>query len=144
MRRRAVAALTLAVVTIGAGFGLDAATGDDSKTLGPGIVTVEIDIEYSRFDVEDVAVRAGTLVRFVVTNRDPILHELVVGGDEVHARHRTGTERIHPPVPGEVSVQPGDAALTVYRFDEPGTYVFACHLPGHREYGMEGTITVTR
>ncbi len=52
--------------------------------------------------------RPGTVVRFVVTNDDPILHELIVGDDAVHARHATGTEAAHPPVSGEVSVRPGD------------------------------------
>ena len=37
---------------------------------------------------------------------------------------------------------PGDQALTFYEFDEAGTIVYACHLPGHVAYGMQGTIEV--
>ncbi len=32
--------------------------------------------------------------------------------------------------------------MTFYEFTEPGTIVYACHLPGHVAYGMEGTIEV--
>jgi uncharacterized cupredoxin-like copper-binding protein len=39
-------------------------------------------------------------------------------------------------------VSPNDRAVTTFRFDEPGTVEFACHLPGHYEYGMHGTIEV--
>jgi uncharacterized cupredoxin-like copper-binding protein len=45
-------------------------------------------------------------------------------------------------VPGEVTVDPSEVAETVYRFDEPGDVVFACHLPGHLQYGMRGTVEV--
>ena len=33
-------------------------------------------------------------------------------------------------------------ASTTYAFDEPGTFTFACHLPGHLAYGMSGTVDV--
>ena len=32
--------------------------------------------------------------------------------------------------------------MTFYEFDEPGTVVYACHLPGHVAYGMTGIIEV--
>jgi len=113
-----------------------------SPALGPGVVTVEVGIDHSRFDVEPLRVHVGTIVRFVVRNHDPIDHELIVGTAEVHRRHRSGSEQHHPPVPGEVSVAPGATGLTFYEFDAPGRVVFACHLPGHEAYGMRATIEV--
>ncbi len=105
---------------------------------------MNIDIHYSRFaDLDGLRVRPGTTVRFVVHNHDPIYHELVVGPPSVHAHHEHGTELVHPPVPGEVSVDPHDTGLTFYRFDEPGPVRFACHLPGHAAFGMTGEILVT-
>jgi uncharacterized cupredoxin-like copper-binding protein len=118
------------------------ASGSERGALGPGVVTVEVNIDRSAFDIGSLRVREGTLVEFVVQNNDPIDHELVVGDAEVHARHADGSERRHPPVPGEVSITPGDRAMTFYEFAEPGTIVYACHLPGHVAYGMEGTIEV--
>ena len=43
---------------------------DEAPPLGPGVVTVELDTRYSRFSIDHLRVYQGTLVRFVVTNRD--------------------------------------------------------------------------
>jgi uncharacterized cupredoxin-like copper-binding protein len=124
--------------------GLVAAAGEGVRqtALGPGEVTVVLSVEHSRFLPDEVSVRPGTAVRFVVDNRDPIGHELIVGPDEVHEIHERGSHGQHPPVPGEVSVEPNAEAETTYEFEEPGDTVFACHLPGHFAYGMRGVIRV--
>ncbi|MBW3574822.1 MAG: hypothetical protein KY450_08155 [Actinobacteria bacterium] len=144
--RRWVAAAVVGVVaglTVAAtGSAIERAAAGGGRALGPGHVSVDVGIDHSRFSVERLRVRPGTVVRFVVTNDDPIAHELVVGDDDVHARHVAGTEAVHPPVPGEVSVAPGEVGVTVVRFEAPGTVRFACHLPGHLAYGMEGEVVV--
>jgi uncharacterized cupredoxin-like copper-binding protein len=116
--------------------------GGDVEVLGPGHVTVRLDIEHSLFDTTEIRVREGSHVTFVVDNGDPIGHELIVGDEEVHARHESGTHASHPAVDGEVSVEPNAQAETTYAFDEPGEVEFACHLPRHYDYGMHGTIVV--
>jgi uncharacterized cupredoxin-like copper-binding protein len=139
------ASLVVALVVAAGGYGLEARAGADTRpedALGPGRASVVLDIHHSAFSEERIAVRAGTLVRFLVRNDDPIHHELVVGPPEVHAAHAEGTEPFHPPVPGEVSVGPNASGSTVYWFDEPGTVTFACHLPGHVAYGMVGEVEV--
>jgi uncharacterized cupredoxin-like copper-binding protein len=141
--QRAVLALTVAIAVSAAGYAVDAAiAGPRDAAHGPGLVTVELGIEHSTFSDGRIEVRPGTFVRFVVRNEDPILHELVVGPPDVHARHARGAEQSHPPRPGEVTVQPNDVGITIYRFDEPGSIVYACHLPGHLAYGMRGTVVV--
>ena len=110
--------------------------------LGPEPVTVVVDVEHSRFEPSYVRVVAGTEVRFVVSNGDPINHELIVGPPDVHDRHRHGTEPYHEPRPGEISVGPDEQGVTSYVFDEPGTVEMACHLPGHYAFGMRGEIEV--
>lgn len=144
-RRRLLVELAAALavgglVTIG-GYALTRAD-DGPAVLGPEVVTVEVSIQHSHFDLGQLQVREGTLVQFVVHNADPIDHELVVGDAEVHRRHEAGAERRHPPVPGEVSIAPGKTTMTFYRFTQPGTVVYACHLPGHIAYGMTGEIDV--
>lgn len=141
----AVAVVAGLLTTVG-GFALDpwgSDGADGSDALGPGVVTVEVGIEHSRFTLpDDLRVVEGTLVRFVVSNGDPIGHEMVVGGQDVHRHHTTGTEPLHPPVPGEVTVGGGETGTTVYRFDDPGPVTYACHLPRHLEYGMVGQLEV--
>jgi uncharacterized cupredoxin-like copper-binding protein len=137
-----VPAVVASVVTGGAYAFMQATAPEPPTPLGPGEVTVELGVEHSLFTTEEIRVYEGTRVRFVLDNDDPINHELVMGDASVHARHAAGMEAKHAPIPGEVSVSPNDRAVTTFRFDEPGTVEFACHLPGHYEYGMHGTIEV--
>jgi uncharacterized cupredoxin-like copper-binding protein len=143
-------AVLMAVASVSA-IGLAVASaGDDPGSparsrpavLGPGAVTVTIGIRHSRFSISRLRVRQHTTVTFVVRNRDPIGHELIVGGPEVQAGHATGQHAQHGAVPGEVSVPPEETVTTSYEFHVPGPVVFACHLPGHFEYGMVGEVVV--
>lgn len=140
---RAVTAASVAAGIIGAGYaiGVGRATAD-GRPLGPGPVTVVLDIEHSTFSPASLRVVKGTQVRFVVDNHDPINHELIVGTPEVHRRHSSGTEPHHATVPGEVSVSPGKRVSTTYTFDAVGQVELACHLPGHYDYGMRGSVSV--
>ena len=144
-RRRWGVALALALAgaaaTTGTGLALEA-SGTEAAAVGPGLVTVEVGIEHSRYDLGTLRVAEGTTLELVVRNDDPIDHELIVGTPAVHRAHATGEERSHPPVPGEVSVAPGQVASTYYELTDVGSVAYACHLPGHVAYGMEGTIEV--
>jgi uncharacterized cupredoxin-like copper-binding protein len=139
-----VAAVAVAVAVGGAGLGVARLAGGDPPppAMGPGDVTVQLDVDHSLFTPTELRVVEGTRVRFVVVNGDPIAHELIVGPPDVHARHAEGTEAEHPSIPGEVSVGAGLTAVTTFTFDAPGTFEFACHLPGHFEYGMHGEVEV--
>ena len=142
-----VVTATIAVLLAGGAVAVaDAGSGGapaGTTVLGPGPVTVTIDVDHSRFTPTVIRVRSHTDVRFVIVNHDPIGHEFIVGGPEVHARHASGHEAYHPPVPGEVSVPADTRASTTYSFHAPGAVEFACHLPGHYQYGMHGTVVVT-
>jgi uncharacterized cupredoxin-like copper-binding protein len=113
-----------------------------TDVLGPGEVTVTLTIHHSRFEPNHLRVAPGTTVRFVLENQDPINHELIVGDAEVHRRHEQGTEPVHPPRPGEVSVPALTTAETTFVFGDPGSVLYACHLPGHFRYGMSGIVDV--
>jgi len=152
-RRRRRLASTAAAAVLAASVGVAAAGGGDPDAADAE-VTVEITAHHSRFTPSSVSVPAGATVRFVVRNLDPIDHELIVGGPEVHARHEAGRERLHHgDVPGEISAPAGTTASTTWRAPAgaraggtapaAGGTSFACHLPGHLAYGMAGVVVVT-
>ena len=127
--------LALAAVLSVAPAACDGAAGADEYS-------VVLSVRHSRFAPSVVDVAAGTRVRFVVRNADPIAHELIVGDQAVQDAHEKGSEEHHGDVPGEVSVPAGSTASTTYSFERPGTVLFGCHLPGHWAYGMQGVVRV--
>lgn len=103
---------------------------------------VEITIEHSKFDPPTVEVDQGSTVTFVIRNGDPIAHEFIVGDEEVQLVHENGTERHHGAKPGEVSIPAGETRTTTFTFTTGEDLEFACHLPGHYDYGMWGAVEV--
>jgi uncharacterized cupredoxin-like copper-binding protein len=124
-----VTATFVALVTAGCGGGDDAA----SATVG---------IHFSKFTTQSIEATVGEPVTITLRNDDPIDHEWIVGTAEVHDRHRTGTEPFHSTRATEVTIPALESRETTVVFDAPGVYQYICHLPGHEEYGMVGTVTV--
>ena len=119
-------------------MGVSAASGPS----GVYVVTVQIDIHHSRYQPSRLSVPAGVPVRFVIRNLDPIDHEWIVGDAATHARHRTGTEMHHGARPTEVSIAALQTVETIVTFPAAGAMQFVCHLPGHEQYGMVGTLDI--
>jgi uncharacterized cupredoxin-like copper-binding protein len=134
--RPAVLAATLLAISMAL-----AANGCRSQASGP--VTRQITIHYSQFEQSVLTVPRGVPVTFVIVNQDPIEHEWLVGDYAFHERHRSGTEPHHGARPNEVSIPALGTVETTLTFDEPGRFLYICHLPGHEQYGMVGTLTVT-
>jgi uncharacterized cupredoxin-like copper-binding protein len=115
--------------------------GEASSSSGP--VTRQITIHYSQFEPTQLSVPRGVPVTFVLVNEDPIEHEWLIGDAAFHERHRHGTEGHHGARANEVSIPPLETVETTLTFDIAGSLQYICHLPGHEEYGMVGTLTVT-
>lgn len=99
-------------------------------------------VRFSRFQPDHFEFPAGSTVTFVVTNKDPIDHEFLIGDEHVQQVHEEGTEAHHGAKPGEISIPAGETRSTTYTFGEPVTLLIGCHLPGHYDYGMKGDIEV--
>lgn len=108
----------------------------------PSDTTVEVTIRFSRFHPDHFEFSSGTTVEFVVTNKDPIDHEFLIGNEHVQQIHEEGTEAHHGAKPGEISIPAGGTRATTYAFTQPGRLLIGCHLPGHYDYGMKGDIDV--
>jgi uncharacterized cupredoxin-like copper-binding protein len=128
----AVLAATFAVAATGCG-----------RVAGGEPVTLQITIHYSQFEETALTVPHGVPVSFVLVNEDPIGHEWLIGDAAFHDRHRHGTEAHHGARPNEISLAPLETRRTTLIFDEPGSQLYICHLPGHEAYGMVGTLTIT-
>lgn len=112
-----------------------------------GARTVEIRMgDDMRFRPERIEVREGETLRFVVRNAGKVLHEMVIGTEQELAGHAAlmkkfpGMEHDEPYM---AHVKPGRKGDLVWNFNRPGTFQFACLIPGHFEAGMKGTIVVT-
>jgi uncharacterized cupredoxin-like copper-binding protein len=78
----------------------------------------------------------------VLVNDDPIDHEWIVGDAALHERHRTGTEARHDARPTEVTIDAMSIRRTTITFTNTGSLQYICHLPGHEQYGMVGTLRI--
>jgi plastocyanin len=127
-----------------ASLGLAACGGDDDNETtaaatapattapagGGGGSTVDISTPSGStlaFDQKDVSAKAGS-VAISFDNKQPLQHDVKI--EDSSGQELGGTDL----------VSSGTATATVDL--QPGTYTFFCSVPGHREAGMEGTLTV--
>ncbi len=98
-----------------------------------------------RFTPDTIDVKQGETIRFIVRNGGKVLHEMVIGTEKELAAHAEMMKK-HPNMehdePFMAHVGPTKKADMVWKFSEPGTFTFACLIPGHFEAGMKGTIRV--
>jgi Cu+-exporting ATPase len=146
----AILAVSLGALAIAyAPDGVAMEMGDEMAAAAPlPDRTIEVDAnDQFRFDPGDLEVREGESVAFVVTNSGVLPHEFVIGDEEVQAKHEAEmsegekTEEEHAE-PYAIDIEPGQTATLVYTFDEAGTTLIGCHVPGHYDAGMRGTIRV--
>jgi plastocyanin len=111
---------------------LDLATVGQSQSKGTaqekgGVVDIPTDTGGQlAYQYKDAAAKAGK-VTLESKNAAPVGHNIAVEGNGVSAK-------------GQV-VQ-GGATSRVQVTLKPGTYTFFCSVPGHREAGMQGKLTV--
>jgi plastocyanin len=79
------------------------------------------------YDTKQLAARAGA-VTIVMANMSPVEHNVTIA---------SGTT-----VLGATPTFVGGTKTVTVKL-KPGTYTFYCSVPGHRQAGMEGTLTVT-
>ena len=112
-----------------------------------GARTIEIRMDDAmRFRPDRIEVREGETIRFVVRNAGKVLHEMVIGTQqdlEAHAAMMRKFPTMEHDEPFMSHVAAGKRGEIVWNFNRPGTFQFACLIPGHFEAGMTGTIVVT-
>ncbi len=120
--------------------------GDASKPARLVLVTMrETDDGKMVFFPSKLDVKAGEQVRFKITNAGKADHEFMLDTVEHNATHKLAMEK-HPGMehddPNGKSVPAGQTADVLWKFSKPGTFEFACLVPGHYEAGMHSTVIV--
>jgi uncharacterized cupredoxin-like copper-binding protein len=97
------------------------------------------------YSVSRILVTRGETVTFVISNKGRLLHELVLGTEDdlnAHAQMMRKYPGMEHDEPYMAHVKPGRTERITWKFDKPGTFMYACLVAGHFEAGMKGTIVV--
>ena len=100
----------------------------DPNVQGSPQLRLEVDPDGDTAYTADAAVASAGNVAFVLENPQSDRHDVVIENAKGGTLGRT-----------EV-IGSGTSSVTITM--EPGSYTFFCSVPGHREEGMEGTLTV--
>ena len=150
----AVAALALSATAFAGPGGAGHGHGDETAYGKPGdpkkparIVQVSMTERDGKmlFIPDRVEVRRGEQVRFQLRNNGELDHELVVATLEENLKHAVEMQK-NPDMehddPNAKRLKPKGTGEIVWQFTKAGKFDFSCLIPGHREAGMFGTITV--
>ncbi len=103
------------------------ASDDGGSAGGGGTLTFSAPADGSlKFDQADATAKAGK-VTVDFANPSSVPHAVEIEGNGVEEETETVTGGDAPPITVDL---------------KPGEYTFYCPVPGHREGGMEGTLTV--
>lgn len=120
----ALVALMVAVFALG----LAARSIDEHRAIPAGGASTggSVSVALTEFAItpSDIAVPAGGIL--TVANDGAVAHDLAVEGQDL----------------ATPELAAGDEATLDVRGLAPGTYTVFCQIPGHREAGMVGTLTV--
>ena len=121
----AVLLTAAALALAGCGGGDDQAGGQDGgDAAAAGDVVEVMGTDALAFDPEELTATAGEIT-VELTSGEGVLHTFVIDEKD------------------ELVVEAAAGATATGTIElEPGEYTFYCDVPGHRQAGMEGTLTV--
>lgn len=119
--------------------------GDPKKPFRIVEITMRESDGTMSYQPKALVVKRGEQIKFVVTNAGVLVHEFVLASTADNLKHAALMKK-YPDMehddPNGKSVPPGAKAEVLWRFTRAGTFEFSCLIPGHREAGMTGTVTV--
>jgi uncharacterized cupredoxin-like copper-binding protein len=98
-----------------------------------------------RFTPDSLAFKQGETVRLRIINDGKLPHEFVFGTQreiDEHAQMMLRMPTMMHTDASSVRVAPGMSADIVWKFSQPGKFLYACLVPGHKEAGMHGIVMV--
>ncbi|MFT6732162.1 MAG: putative cupredoxin-like copper-binding protein [Polaribacter sp.] len=124
----------------GSSVGAPAGASKASRTIK---VTTKDSMRYE-FSSE-LNLKAGEVIKFVVTNVGIIDHEFSVGDAKEQESHQAMMLKMPNMVHEDgntVTVKPGETKELTWKFSADADVVFACNIPGHFQSGMFKKVTV--
>jgi plastocyanin len=124
--RAAVAVAVLLVAGCGGASSSAHRAGPVTSAPTPSAAGVVLKLTGNEYSFAPSALKASaglTTIRF--TNGGAVDHDFSIDALKIHLVEKPG--------------RTGEATLTL----KPGTYTFFCAVPGHRQSGMQGTLTVS-
>lgn len=119
--------------------------GDPKKPFRTVQVTMHEGDGTMAFTPSKLDVKRGEQIKFVITNAGLLAHEFVLADTKANLKHAALMQK-YPDMehddPNGKTLQPKANAEILWRFSKKGTFEFACLIPGHREAGMLGHVTV--
>lgn len=151
-----IAAIVAAATLTGTAFGVAYGHGDEHETAygKPGdpkkparvVQVVMRDADGKMLFLPDqVRVKKGEQIRFMLRNNGVQDHEFVVGILEENLKHMKEMEKnpdMEHDEPNAKRLKPNATGEIVWQFTKTGTFDFSCLIPGHRQAGMFGAIVV--
>jgi len=148
--------------------------GGMTETGGPGdpsLVTTTIDVVMydNYYEPEEIAVKEGETVRFIIKNAGNLVHEFNIATAAMHEAHgpemammvdhgvlqpdhinwdaakamqATMGHGMHEEA-NSILLEPGQSGEIIWEFPEHIELEFACNIPGHYDSGMMGEINLT-
>ena len=110
--------------------------------------TIEVEMIDIAYAQPDITIEAGELVEIVLSNTGAIDHDFTI--EEIHTAHAyhdpdqeaAGHDDHGAEYAMHHALVPGDSVTMRVIAEEAGTYEYYCTVPGHKEAGMVGTLTV--
>ncbi|WNJ99919.1 cupredoxin domain-containing protein [Thalassospiraceae bacterium LMO-JJ14] len=153
----------------------DPGHGKATRIGAPGKVseaarTIEITMHDNYYEPENISVKEGETVRFIIKNAGEFVHEFNIATADMHKAHgpemmmmveqgvlladkidRDAAKKMQASMghgmhddPNSVLLEPGKSGEMIWRFPERADLEFACNVPGHYESGMVGQVKLSR
>jgi len=124
---------------------------DIGKPAEPAAATRTVEIKHvdtRKFDPPTVDAKAGETITFRITNTATSLHEFFLGDKKAQEAHEAemaamgDAEMKMSDTEARLFLEPGETKELTWNFPSKAEVPFGCHMPGHFEGGMQGTIKV--
>lgn len=116
--------------------------------------TIQIIVKDAKFNLQEVQVKEGETIRFVVRNTSDLVHEFTIGTRKMQKMHQVLMQKMLDAGPsmmdkvmGEMAghsavLEPEQEKEIIWTFPKGAKLEFGCSVPGHYKAGMKGEFVI--